>query len=123
MTRSKLAALSVAELVERFVSIAHDQVQAERAGRVRQMRTHYWRMDSVREELRRRPGDQRSALIPLLRHPEAQVRLKAAVSTLALAPDEARMTLQSLADRGLPPQALYAGVALNELDLGNFKPT
>jgi hypothetical protein len=80
-------------------------------------------MDAIEEELKVRPGDQRRALIPLYNHPNVQVRLKSAIATLALAPDAARRQIQDIADSRDYPQAGDAGMTLDCLDRGIFRPT
>jgi hypothetical protein len=67
-SRRKLEDLTVDELVQRFIDIAFDQVKADLYGDLRKMRALYWKMDAAGNELRARPGDQRRALLPLLRH-------------------------------------------------------
>ena len=123
MTRENLAVLSVDQLVERFVEIAHEQQKAELHSDLRRMRALYWKMDGVENELRARPGDQRQALVPLLRHGNIQVMIKAALSTLALEPKKARMVLEAISLSKRQPQALEAGMSLRNLDRGVFKPT
>jgi hypothetical protein len=80
-------------------------------------------MDAVKGELKRRPGDQRRALIPLYNHPNMQVWLKSAIATLAIVPQPARQLLQVIADSRHYPQAADAGMTLSCLDWGIFKPT
>ncbi len=116
-------ALKVDDLVKRFISIAEEQVEAELIGDFGKMRTLYSKMDAVRSELRARDGDQRTALLPLLNHPNLQVRLKAALSTLALAPDTSRRMLEAIAASNIQPQAMEAGMSLWNLDRGVFRPT
>ena len=123
MTRRNLEDLTVDELVRSFVDIAHEQRKAELHGDLRKMRALFWRMHAVENELRARPGDQRSALIPLLRHGDRQVMLKAALATLALEPRRARTVLEALSLSGIQPQALEAGTSVWALDEGIFKPT
>jgi hypothetical protein len=79
-------------------------------------------MDAVENELRARPGDQRKALLPLLRHGNLQVMLKAALSTLALEPKAARTVLEAIQASRRQPQALEAGTSLAFMDRGIFKP-
>jgi hypothetical protein len=122
MTRENLAVLTVDQLVERFVEIAHEQQKAELHSDLRRTRALYWKMDAVENELRARPGDQRQALVPLLRHGNIQVMIKAALSTLALEPKKARMVLEAISLSGRQPQALEAGMSLRFLDDGIFKP-
>lgn len=77
-------------------------------------------MEEVKQELKIRPGDQRRALLPLLSHSNAQVRLKAAITTLALAPQASRQALQLIWDRNEFPQAAYAMGMLRALDAGTY---
>ena len=80
-------------------------------------------MEVVRDELKRRPGDQRRALLALYQHPNMQVRLKAAVSTLAVSPQPARDVVESIARSRQQPQAGDAGMLLRGLDDGSFVPS
>jgi hypothetical protein len=56
-------------------------------------------------------------------HPNAQVRLMAAKATLALVPEAGRRLLQAIAESGPGPQAGDAGMSLDNLARGIFKPT
>ncbi|HUU66071.1 MAG TPA: DUF2019 domain-containing protein [Methyloceanibacter sp.] len=80
-------------------------------------------MKSIEAELKRHDGDQRLALLSLLSHPNPQIRLKAAIATLAVAPDEAREALQNISDRNEYPQAADARGMMEALDDGSYKPT
>ena len=121
--KQKLTGMSVAELVGRFTALGVGQSQAEihggTAGENRLLR----QMWKVTDELQRRTGDQRSVLLGLYAHPNAQVRLMAAKLTLAIAPVAAREILQSIKDSKEQPQAMDAGMCLWTLDQGIFKPT
>jgi Domain of unknown function (DUF2019) len=55
--------------------------------------------------------------------PNLQVRLKAAIATLAIAADAARHVIQTIADSRHYPQAADAGMTLVNLDRGIFKPS
>lgn len=120
MKKIDLKRLSDQQLVERFAALAMAQAQAEddNAGYNRL----YAQIDKVRQELKGRPGDRRRELLSLLAHPNAQVRLVAAKSTLAVSPQAARRVLQSLADSNIVPQAGDAGISLANLDRGIFRP-
>jgi hypothetical protein len=52
-----------------------------------------------------------------------QVRLKAAIHTLAVAPVEARQQLEAIATSNWYPQAGDAGMTIRGLDDGTFRPT
>src|ERR1700712_2133442 len=110
MKRSNVHAMTAAQLVERFISIALDESQAELVDDSAKLRRLFWQMESVEDELKVRPGDQRQILTRLYDHPNAQVRLKAAKATLAVAPEAARRVLQFIKDRREYPQALDAGM-------------
>jgi hypothetical protein len=62
------------------------------------------------------------ALLALYGHQSMQVRLNAAKSTLAVAPEAARQELRAIADSREYPQAGDAGMCLRNLDEGIFKP-
>src|SRR5882762_6457710 len=91
--------MTVSQLVERFTSIAIAQDNALRLDEITKFNRLYDEMEAVEDALKSRNGDQRRALLPLFLHPNAQVRLKAATATLALAPEAARQTLQIISDR------------------------
>lgn len=123
MKRTSTKDMTVEQLVDHFAAIAIDQDQAMRVEANARYNRLYGEMDIVKEELKHRPGDQRRALVPLLKHPNAQVRLKAAIATLALAPEAARKVLQTIHDRNEYPQAPYAYGMLMALDDGSYKPS
>ena len=123
MMRAKLRNMSTEDLVDRFVRIALDQDRPVRRDDNATFGRLFEQMDAVKEELKRRPGDQRRALIDLHNHPNVQVRLKSAIATLAIVPDKARRLLQVIADSREYPQAGDAGMTLYSLEQGIFKPT
>jgi Domain of unknown function (DUF2019) len=123
MNRTRLKDMDVEQLAALFVNCALEQDQAIREGDNAKFNRLYRQMDEVKKELKGRPGDQRRALIPLLGHPNAQVRLKSAIATLALAPTEAKHTLQVISDRQEYPQAADARGMITALDEGSFMPT
>ncbi|MBZ0139548.1 MAG: DUF2019 domain-containing protein [Pseudorhodoplanes sp.] len=123
MNSINLTRMSVENLVDRFVAITLAQDKALLEDDYSKVAQLFRKMEAVKEELKGRRGDQRRALLPLLSHPNAQVRVKAAKATLALAPDAARRVLEAVAESGEQPQALEAGMSLWNLDRGVFKPT
>ena len=98
MARFNVKTMTVNELVERFVAIALDQDKALFNDEIAKFSKLYGQMDTVRNELKSRPGDQRSALLPLYTHPNIQVRLKAALTTMEVAPEAAREVFEKIAD-------------------------
>ena len=115
--------MTVDELVERFTVIALAQDKAIRSYDSAKFNRLFRQMDVVKQELKARSGDQRRALLQLFDHSNPQVRLKAAVATLAVAPQAAMRLLQTISDRKDGPQAGDAGMTLWRLDSGEYKPT
>ncbi len=123
MKRVALAARTVPQLIERFTEHALMQFKAELYDETAKYNRLYREILAIEQELKSRPGDQRSALVPLFSHPNPQVRLMAAELTLAVAPALARQTLQALWDKKHFPQAAYAMGTLRALERGDRKPT
>jgi hypothetical protein len=115
--------MPVVELVNQFTEITLRQYDAALFGNITKYNSLVDQMLAVADELKSRPGDQRSALVPLLVHPNRQVRLMAAEFTLALAPVASRQTLQELSDAKVYPQSAYAMGTLRALQRGDRKPT
>jgi len=123
MTRIDVRSMTTEELVNRFILIALDQDVAVRRDDNTRYNRLFQQMDAIKKELKSRRGDQRRALVRLFEHPNVQVRLKSAIATLALVPEAARHVLQTIADSRDYPQAGDAGMTLDALDRGIFKPT
>ena len=123
MKRTKLQGVTVDQLVARFTTIPLDQDKALRSGQHAKFNRLFDDLEAIKQELQNRAGDQRRALIALLAHPNAQVRLKSAIATLALVPDAARATLQTISDQNEYPQAAYARDMINALGDGRFIPS
>lgn len=122
MKSKNLTEMTVDELVERFAEIGLAQYRALDEDDIKKYRKLYKQMDEVDHELRARGSDARLALMRLYSHPNMQVRLKAAVRTLGVAPGAARQVIQAIADSKWPPQYLDAGMILCGLDDGTFVP-
>jgi hypothetical protein len=120
--RVDLTKMTVDQLVERFAEIGIAQDDALWDGKYAKFNRLFDRMNEVDLELRARGMDARRALLRLYGHRNIQVRLKAAVRTLAVAPDVARQALQTIADSKFYPQAGDAGMLLSGLDDGSFHP-
>lgn len=123
MTRLTLREMSVEQLVDRFATLALAQDEADLDSDIERYNRAFREMMAVQDELKKRTGDQRRALLRLYKHPNAQVRLMAAKITLAVAPQEARRLLQEIADSTEYPQAGDAGMSLINLERGIFKPS
>jgi Domain of unknown function (DUF2019) len=122
MKRDKLGDLTIEQLVERFVAIALEQDMALRQGQHAKYNRLFDQMETVKQELQERTGDQRQALVPLHSHPNAQVRLKSAIATLTLVPEAAQRALQTISERNEYPQAAYARDMISALDKGSYNP-
>lgn len=120
---SRFRTASIPELVERFNAIALAQFDAKWTLQIPRYTRLYKQMVEIRNELKSREGDQRRALIPLLQSDNVQVRLMAANTLLAIAPDLARKALESVRDFGLMPQAAEASSMLEAVDTGRFVPS
>ena len=123
MKRMDLRDMNVDQLVERFPAIALDQDQALLRSQYAKFNRLFDQMEDVKGELKARDGDQRQALLRLYDHPNAQVRLKAVKATLAVVPERARHMLETMAESGEYPQAGDAGMTIDALDRGIFRPT
>ncbi len=123
MKGTKISNLSVTELVEKFTAIAVAQDEALLMDEIGKYNRLYDQMGAVAKELKSRAGDQRQALLSLYDHHNAQVRLNAAIATLAVAPDAARRVLQRISDWQEYPQAADARGMMRALDDGTFRPT
>jgi len=121
--KNSLQTMSVAELVERFAALAIAQFQAELQSDIARQNKLIKQGWAIADELKRRPGDQRSALVRLYEHPNVQVRLNSAQLTLAVAPTAAREVVQAIAASKQYPQAMDAGMCLWTIEQGIFKPT
>ena len=121
--RTGFTHLSVDDLVDRFIEISIAQSEALFREEITRFNSLYRQMDQVGNELKRREGDARTALMRLYGHPNFHVRLNAAKRTLAVAPEAARQELRAIAASKHHPQAMDAGMSLWNLDRGVFRPT
>jgi hypothetical protein len=122
MKKIALSSMSAAQLVERFAAIAREQDQAILANATAKYNRLYDHMAEVVDELKGRPGDQRRELARLYEFPNVQVRLKAAIHTLAVMPIEARNQLEIIAEMHWFPQTADALGMLRSMDQGRYVP-
>jgi cytochrome c oxidase assembly protein Cox11 len=122
MKRVSLANMTTEQLVQLFADMSVQQDVALLCRMQREVNRIFWKLEEIESELKSRPGDQRSALLPLFNHKNMQVRVKAAKATLAIAPEAARAQLEAIRVSGWQPQALEAGMSLGFLDDGVYKP-
>jgi hypothetical protein len=111
---------SVQELAARFLSIGLAQYEAAYVVDTRKYNRLFAKMQAIENELRRREGDQRRALLPLLDHRNVQVRMMAAHAVLTISPDLARKAFESVRDSEIFPQAADAAGTLRALDEGTY---
>lgn len=116
------SSFSDAELVQTFLKLSLSRAEAVMATDVSKLNRLYPRSTALKDELRRREGDKRRLLISLYNHPNPQVRIDAATATLAIFPEEASRALQLVCDRQEHPYALEAGMRIDSLRQGIFKP-
>lgn len=97
MKRIELTNMNTDDLVSLFAQIGEAQDEALLGGEYAKFNRLHDRMAAVSNELKQREGHQRRALQVLYDFKNMQVRLKAAIHTLAVAPVEARAQLQAIA--------------------------
>jgi uncharacterized protein YdcH (DUF465 family) len=126
MTQAGLSAMTIDQLVEQFakIGIAQDKALWDSLGTDNYSRFSrlFAEMNDVDNELRSRGRNARLALTQLYTHKNTQVRLKAAKRTLGVAPVEARKIIEEISKSNLFPQAGEAGMTLDSLEQGIFKP-
>jgi hypothetical protein len=110
------------KLVDRFAEIGIAQDQALLCDEHEKFKRLFNEMNEVDQELRRRGPQARLALLRLYDHPNMQVRVKAAIRTLAVAPAAARRALQEIKDSRCYPQSADASMILRDFDDGSYKP-
>ena len=120
--RIPLDRLTVADLVQRFLSTTLAQYEAELRAESGKYNRLYRHVNEIRNELKHREGDQRRALLPFLDHPNAQVRLMAANSLLTIVPARAKKALETVRDSRIVPQSVNAGFMLDRIEEGSFVP-
>jgi hypothetical protein len=116
MRRVKPQNMTAEQLVERFMAAALAQDEALLMNDIAEVNRLFWRLAEIEDELKAREGDQRRVLMSLYDHPNAQVRVKAAKATLAVAPEAARQQLPAIVGSREYPQAGEAGMSLRNLE-------
>lgn len=123
MMARKIIEMGNSQIVARFAEISLEQFEADEMDDISRFNKLYQEKEVQVRTLKNRNGDQRVLLTALYDHPNVQVRLNAAKSTLAVAPIEARAQIEAIAASKEFPQAGDAGMCLRALDEGIFKPT
>lgn len=122
MTLTAIGDMTVDELVKRFEEICLAQYKALFRENISEYNKLYGELDIIDDELRRRGPSVRMALLKLYDSANVQVQIKAAIHTLAVAPNQAKRLLQTIADSYKFPQAADAGMILDRLKIGSFVP-
>ena len=123
MARQHLSKLSDDELVDSFESWALAHGKAVVDGDVPAANRTYKKLDAVNKAVKTRGLEARKQLFKLLDHPEFSVRFYTAKSIFALNPVRARAVIDDVVARGPDSLRLAAGMTLQALDDGIFKPT
>jgi recombinational DNA repair ATPase RecF len=123
MKTQNLYEMASEQLVRRFIAIGIAQATALLRDEIAKYNRLFDEKTAILAELKSRPGDQRRLLLPLFDHENVQVRLNAAKATLAVAPAAARRMIEMIATKNAGPQRLSAGMCIDALDSGIFKPT
>ncbi|WP_132029594.1 DUF2019 domain-containing protein [Aquabacter spiritensis] len=122
MKNNQCSQMTEAEIFDEFRTITEIQKEAAEKNKNSVYKKICARVVELTQDLKDRPGDRRSVLLPLLEHENIQVRLMAANETLAVAPEAAQRTLQEIRDSGWYPFALDAGMTLSAFRSGRFRP-
>jgi len=109
-------------LLQQFVQLCLAQHEALVDLDTRRYNKLFDQMTAVIDELKSRDGDQRRLLTNLYSHANAQVRLKAAINTLAHDREQAMQVLQQIVDRKEKPQLPYAWGMLDAIKEGRYVP-
>jgi hypothetical protein len=117
MRRStRLSCLPDSELLARFEKLCVEQYNALDRQEYAAFNRRYDRIQAI-------IVDQRRILLQLFGHPNMQVRLTAARATLAVDYLAARREIQEIAASKWYPQAGDAGISLENIDTGFFRPS
>lgn len=122
MSKLDLHQMTTQDLVALFAKVTVEQDDALLGNQIARFNRLFGVMAEIADELKARDGDQRTALLSLFEYPNMQVRLQAAKLTLAVAPAKAREQLEAIVSSKWFPQAGDAGMCLDFLDDGTFKP-
>ncbi len=112
MNTANFPSLTTGQLLEQFRVLGLEKGKARLDGRIARHNRLYLQLEAVKAELKARSGDQRRALAQFYHHSDPQVRLDAALATLAIFPEQAQEVLQTIIDRSDYPQVANAMHAL-----------
>ncbi|MDO9439854.1 MAG: DUF2019 domain-containing protein [Beijerinckiaceae bacterium] len=112
MKKGEVAKLITPELVARFEKLALDQEVEMLAFRNSRYNKLLREITDVLEELKSRDGDRRRDVLKFLAHESLHVRFVVASHCNDLDPARSRTILREIADYGMQPYALNAGMDL-----------
>ncbi|WP_341988978.1 DUF2019 domain-containing protein [Azorhizobium sp. AG788] len=122
--KEKIKKMTNENIIEYFIALSKKRTEADSYMDIYTYNKIYKILQVIEKELKSRPGDQRSILIPLIFHPNLQVRLNASLATLAVTPD-ALMMLRAIAalDVAWEPEQIEALHSVEAIDEGRYIPT
>ncbi len=112
MTDPDLKALTDEQLAQRFCDLSLEEYDAGRGNELKRVIRLARAVIAITRVLESRGADALRVLLPLLNHPNAQVRLDAARAIMPVEQDRATATLKALSERGPSAQRGAAGMAL-----------
>lgn len=121
MKKRDLHAMTDEQLVALYADLSIQQGGYKTS--INQYNRLYAEIHAISDLLRSRGIAARRTLLPLLDHENPQVQYNAARELLAVEPKRARATLETLARSAPTAQKGRAGMTLDNLDNGIFKPT
>ena len=122
MNAANLSNMATGQLLEQFRVLGLEKGKARLYGRLARHNRLFLQLEAVKAELKSRSGDQRRQLAQFYHHPDPQVRLDAALATLAIFPERAQAVLQTIIDRSDYPQVANAMHALMNIRDGTRIP-
>lgn len=123
MKREDIKHISETEIINAYAKLCIEQSEAMDREEQKRINLLFWKINTLEDELKSNPGDQRRILIRLYAHENIHVRLKAAQATLATNYASARQEIEAIASSRIYPQAADAGMTLENLDSGFYRPT
>lgn len=120
MRNTQLGDAPAEELVADYIEIGilqHDPLEYHDTDEFNEL---FDERHAIEQELKSRPGDQRSLLLPLLTHEDVQVRLNAVRDTLAVNSVAARQALEDIANSHEIPQNFHARMTIGNLGSGRW---
>ncbi|HXP74412.1 MAG TPA: DUF2019 domain-containing protein [Stellaceae bacterium] len=123
MTGSELANLTDADLAKQFREYALEQQTALMDSNTNEYTRLYQKIERIDSELRARGLGARRSLLTLLQDENMRVRYEAACRCLGFAREPAVKALNEIVASHTMPEEGWAGMALENLASGRFKPT